>query len=259
MTGTTRSPSTAAGKGYVALSIAFSRLGIRTRSRRTCAAPSPRSSVDLVQHLGRLRRRALLLYYFDANLLEHPVEEAAVLRRRAPSSPHRTASASPSRRPSASAGAAPLRAVRPLWTPEKVLLDRPRSGRTSSSENLGRLITAVAPPPQRSAEALGCRSASPAPRARNLGLSVGKLQITWPFPRTQGLSLPVRHRSPSERIAALLSGEERFAKAMRALDEQRASDDPLNGLVLLAGWPGESSAPGPRSPAQIRPTTTSRR
>ncbi|HEX6739595.1 MAG TPA: NAD-glutamate dehydrogenase domain-containing protein, partial [Vicinamibacteria bacterium] len=37
------------------------------------------------------------------------------------------------------------------------------------------------------------------------------------------------------RIAALATGEERFVDALRALDEGRATDDPLNGLILLAG------------------------
>ena len=41
--------------------------------------------------------------------------------------------------------------------------------------------------------------------------------------------------APADRIAALVSGEERFVEALRALDEGRASDDPLNGLILSAG------------------------
>ncbi len=41
--------------------------------------------------------------------------------------------------------------------------------------------------------------------------------------------------APAERIAALLDGEERVAEALRALDEERAADDPLNGLILSAG------------------------
>ena len=34
---------------------------------------------------------------------------------------------------------------------------------------------------------------------------------------------------------ALVAGEERFSEALRALDEERATDDPLNGLILSAG------------------------
>jgi glutamate dehydrogenase len=41
--------------------------------------------------------------------------------------------------------------------------------------------------------------------------------------------------APSHRIAALHMGEARFVDALRALDEERATDDPLNGLVLEAG------------------------
>jgi len=41
--------------------------------------------------------------------------------------------------------------------------------------------------------------------------------------------------APSHRIAALHLGGDRFVDALRALDEERATDDPLNGLVLQAG------------------------
>jgi glutamate dehydrogenase len=39
----------------------------------------------------------------------------------------------------------------------------------------------------------------------------------------------------AEQIQALLAGEERFVDALRSLDEQRATDDALNGLVLSVG------------------------
>ncbi len=41
--------------------------------------------------------------------------------------------------------------------------------------------------------------------------------------------------APSHRIAALHLGGDRFVDALRALDEERATDDPLNGLILQAG------------------------
>src|SRR5262249_8448534 len=41
--------------------------------------------------------------------------------------------------------------------------------------------------------------------------------------------------APPERVAALVGGEERFTDALRALDEERATDDALNGLILQQG------------------------
>ena len=41
--------------------------------------------------------------------------------------------------------------------------------------------------------------------------------------------------APSHRIAALHMARDRFVDALRALDEERATDDPLNGLILGAG------------------------
>ncbi len=41
--------------------------------------------------------------------------------------------------------------------------------------------------------------------------------------------------APADRIAALAADEQRFLEGLRALDERRASDDPLNGLILAAG------------------------
>jgi glutamate dehydrogenase len=72
---------------------------------------------------------------------------------------------------------------------------------------------------------------------QNLGLTVLE-EMCIP------LSLPEGRRcllyrfdveAPPERIAALLDGEGRVAEALRALDEERATDDPLNGLILSAG------------------------
>ncbi len=41
--------------------------------------------------------------------------------------------------------------------------------------------------------------------------------------------------APTERIGSLVANEERFSKALRALDEERATDDPMNGLILACG------------------------
>jgi len=72
---------------------------------------------------------------------------------------------------------------------------------------------------------------------QNLGLSVAeelRVPLTLPDSR-QAFLYRFEVEAPPERIGALLSGKERFAKALRALDEEWATDDPLNGLILQAG------------------------
>jgi len=72
---------------------------------------------------------------------------------------------------------------------------------------------------------------------QNLGLAVTdelRLPLTLPDGRRCFL-YRFDVEAPADRIAALHAGEERFVDALRALDEQRATDDPLNGLILGAG------------------------
>ena len=72
---------------------------------------------------------------------------------------------------------------------------------------------------------------------QNLGLKVSEeLRLPLLLPESRKAFLyRFEIEAPPERLAALASGEERFAKALRALDEERATDDPLNALVLMAG------------------------
>ncbi len=71
----------------------------------------------------------------------------------------------------------------------------------------------------------------------NLGLRVvDELRIPIALPEGRRCFLyRFEIEAPADRIAALVSGEQRFVEALRALDEGRASDDPLNGLILSAG------------------------
>ncbi len=72
---------------------------------------------------------------------------------------------------------------------------------------------------------------------QNLGLTVTEeLRIPLALPEGRRCFLyRFEVEAPAERIAALRQGEERFVDALRALDEARATDDPLNGLILSAG------------------------
>ena len=72
---------------------------------------------------------------------------------------------------------------------------------------------------------------------QNLGLTVTdelRIPLTLPGGR-RCLLYRFGIEAPAERIASLREGEERFVDALRALDEERATDDPLNGLILSAG------------------------
>ena len=72
---------------------------------------------------------------------------------------------------------------------------------------------------------------------QNLGLTVtDELRIPLTLPEGRRCLLyRFGIEAPNERIAALAEGEQRFVEVLRALDEERATDDPLNGLILAAG------------------------
>ena len=71
---------------------------------------------------------------------------------------------------------------------------------------------------------------------QNLGLTVtDELRIPLTLPEGRRCLLyRFGIQAPAERISSLRSGEQRFVDALRALDEERATDDPLNGLILSA-------------------------
>jgi glutamate dehydrogenase len=72
---------------------------------------------------------------------------------------------------------------------------------------------------------------------QNLGLTVvEELRIPLTLPEGRRCYIyRFQVEAPSERIRALLEGEQRVVEALRALDEERATDDSLNGLILSAG------------------------
>ncbi|MFI5168922.1 MAG: NAD-glutamate dehydrogenase domain-containing protein [Vicinamibacterales bacterium] len=71
---------------------------------------------------------------------------------------------------------------------------------------------------------------------QNLGLTVtDELRIPLTLPEGRRCLLyRFSIEASAERMAALREGEQRFVDALRALDEGRATDDPLNGLILAA-------------------------
>ena len=72
---------------------------------------------------------------------------------------------------------------------------------------------------------------------QNLGVTViEELRVPLALPEgRKGFLYRFEVEGPAERLVSLTLGKERFAKALRALDEEWATDDALNGLVLDAG------------------------
>jgi glutamate dehydrogenase len=72
---------------------------------------------------------------------------------------------------------------------------------------------------------------------QNLGLTVTEeLRVPLALPEgRRGFLYRFDVEAAGERLVALSLGKERFAKALRALDDEWATDDPLNGLILDGG------------------------
>ena len=238
------------GAGYVTLALAFSRARhsyqLEAALRRDFADEFGPVTFATSEDCGNAM---VLLYYFDAARLEHEVDALRareLVERRITTWPDLVARA-------LDAAYGP-REGRRLF--ERYITDESRSG-------IYREITApdeVADDLRRLDELesrLELRLIPRAPDAVTLRVfSVHPLALTWIL-RTLGdlgltviddtqvpLTLPSGRKAflykleveaPVQRVAALRSGFERFLDALRALDERRASEDALNGLILDAG------------------------
>ncbi len=239
------------GAGYEALYVAFSRLRyayqIEAALRRTFAdAFGPvafGSSVDC----GPV---TLLIFYFDQNHLEHPVdlEEARRLTEPLVTDWEDRVAAVLARDFGESEGRRLLRRYvtpesrsglyREVTTPEQVPGDLRKLEALES-----RLEASVVP---KTSETASVQLASVRvldltdilKTMQNLGLTVTeelRIPLTLPDGGRRCYLYRFDVEAPADRIAALRQGEERFVLALRALDEKRATDDPLNGLILSAG------------------------
>jgi glutamate dehydrogenase len=238
------------GAGYEALYVAFSRLRyayqIEAALRRAFADAFGPVAFATSVDCGPV---TLLIFYFDQNLLEHPVdlEEARRLTEPLVTGWEDRVAFALEREFGESEG---RRLFRRYVTPES------RSG-------LYREVTRPEQVPDdlRMLEALESRlEARVAPRTAETAsvelCSVRTLDLTDILKTLQNLGLTVteelgipltlpegRHcllyrfavEAAADRVAALRKGEQRFVEALRALDEERATDDPLNGLILSAG------------------------
>jgi glutamate dehydrogenase len=238
------------GAGYEALYVAFSRLRysyqIEAALRRSFADAFGPVAFAISVECGPV---TLLISYFDASQLEHPVDAAEARRLTEPlvTNWEDRVGAVLEREFGEREG---RRLFRRYVTPES------RSG-------LYREVTAPeqVPADLRQLEALEsrlevCVTAKAADTALVQLCSVRPLDLTDTLKTMQNLGLTVTDElripltlpegrrcllyrfgieAPAERVAALARGEQRFVEVLRALDEERATDDPLNGLILSAG------------------------
>ena len=238
------------GAGYSALSISFSRLrysyGAETTLTQALADAFGPVTFHSTTDIGPV---TLLIYYFDTSRLEHPVEIDEV--RRIAASLVTNWEDRVSRELESAFGEREgrrlfRRYIRPetrsglyreVTQPEQVPDD------LRHLEALETRLEAHVTPRTAHAASLHLYSArqlgltSTLRTLRQIGLSVtDELRVPLILPEGRRCYMyRFEVESTPERIAALLKGEERFVEALRALDEERATDDRLNELILLVG------------------------
>jgi len=238
------------GPGYIVLAIAFSRLryshGVEEDIRR---ALSENFGPVSLQTFADCASVSLLLYYFDLDRLEHPIEEPAVRPIVAPLIANWEDRVS-----AALAAKFGEREGRRLFN--RFVTHETRSGLyreitapeivpddLQHLDNLeGRIEVRVVP---RSADSVMLHLYSVHALALtdtlktldNLGLQVtDEIRIPLQMPEDRNCYLyRFEVHAPAQRIASLLDGEERFVEALRRLDEEQATNDELNGLILSVG------------------------
>ncbi len=237
------------GSGYIALSIAFSRLrysyGLEEVLLQALTDAFGPVSFHTSADCGAV---SFLLFYFDTARLDHPVEVAAVRRIVAPlvttwdgRVAHALEAAFGERegrrlfrryiRPESRSGL--YREVTPPeLVPEDVRhledLEVQMEVRVLPGSNETAMLHLY------SMKALGLTETLRT--LRNLGVSVTEeMRVPLVLPEGRKCYLyRLEIRSTPDHISALIRGEDRFVEALRALDEERATDDPLNGLILAA-------------------------
>jgi glutamate dehydrogenase len=236
------------GSGYMALSVAFSRVRYAYELEQ-----------DLKDVLGRefgpitfatsadLGAVTLLIFYFDAARLETPLEFGAVRR-----IVEERLTTWDDRVVAALVEAVGERLGRRLFRKYEESFSGLYREATKPPEVVediryferleGRLEVRVLP---RSAETATLKLYSTRPLGltetlrtlQQIGLTVTeemRVPLTLPEGR-KGILYRLEIEATPDRLGSLVANEERFAKALRALDEERATDDPMNGLLLLSG------------------------
>ncbi len=238
------------GAGYHAVSIAFSDLRYSHKAeedlKQVLANEFGPISFKTWADLGAL---ALLVFYFDDAKLEHDIDVNAVrdITRRTITTWEDQAAVSLEEKFGPLEGRRLFHRYvrtetrsglyRESTKPQEVAED------VSHFEQLeGQLETSISPD---TAESATLKIYSPVSLGltdtlrtlQNLSLTVNDeigIPLTLPEGRKAFLSR-LKVEAPPSVITAMIEGEDRLREALRALQEERATDDPLNGLVLLEG------------------------
>jgi glutamate dehydrogenase len=241
---------TRTGAGYVVLEIAFSRLryshGVEESIRRDLSDCIGTVSFHTRADCGAA---TLLLFYFDTNRLEHPIDEAAVQdmvsqlvttwEDRVASELERTFGEREGRRLFTRFVTYETRSglYREVTPPEMVPEDvrhldilEERLEVRVVPHGLDFVMLHVY-----AMHALGLTETLKT--LENLGLeATDEIRIPLLLPDDRKCYLyRYEIHGTAERIKALIQGEDRFVEAFRRLDEGHATDDSLNGLILSVG------------------------
>jgi glutamate dehydrogenase len=238
------------GAGYIVLSIAFSRLRysyeMQANIRRALSDSFGPVAFHTFADCGSV---SLLLFYFDLERLDHPIDEQAVLQIVGP-----LVTTWEDRASAALEAAFGEREGRRLF--QRYVTYETRSGLYREitppemvPEDLkhldsleARLEVRIVPRSPEvvmlhlySMHALGLTDMLKT--LENLGLEItDEMRIPLQLPEERKCYLyRYEIRGAAEQITALMSGEERFVEALRILDEERVTDDALNGLILFVG------------------------
>ncbi len=238
------------GTGYMALSIAFSRLKYSYDVEMKLSEALSDAFGPVIFHTSAdCGAISLVLFYFDSTQLEHPVQMDEVRKLTVPlvsSWEARAAAALEAEFGEREGRRLFLRYVRietrsglyrEVTTSEEVPAD------VKCLESLEvRLEVRIAPhSPEKatlhiySMKALGLTNTLRT--LRNLGLIVTEeLRIPLALPEgRKGYIYRFEVEAAPAIVSSLLTGQDRFIEALRALDEERCTDDRLNGLILLVG------------------------
>jgi glutamate dehydrogenase len=238
------------GRGYVALSLVFSRLRYSYTVEQALLHALSEAFGPVTFHMaGDLGSLSLLVFYFDAARLEHPVstDEVQRIAESLLTTWEDRAAAALERRFGEREGRrlfnkyVRLESRSGLYresTPPEELPEDIRQLDLLESRLRARLI-----PRRADAVTLKLFSVRSLPLTdtlrilKNLGLTVTeemRIPLTLPESR-RGLLYRLEIEAPVARVSALVAGEASFLEALRAIDEEQATDDALNGLVLDAG------------------------
>ncbi|HEX9187359.1 MAG TPA: NAD-glutamate dehydrogenase domain-containing protein, partial [Vicinamibacteria bacterium] len=237
------------GAGYDALYVAFSRLRyayqVEAALRRAFADAFGPVAFGTSVDCGPV---TLLLFYFDSAKLEHPVdlEEARRLTEplvtdwedRVAAALEREFGEREGRRlfrryvtPESRSGL-----YREVTAPEQVPNDLRKLEALESRLEAGVVVKTAETASVQLCSVRSLDLTDILKSMQNLGLAVTE-ELRIPLALPEGRRCFVYRfdvEAPADRVTALRQGEQRFVEALRALDEERATDDPLNGLILSA-------------------------